>query len=190
MAGVELVVVGTSWGGIDALGRLLADLREDFRPAIAAVLHRGIAGPEDALAPFMQSRSLLPVVEIEDKQPIEPGRVHIAPGDYHALVEPGHFALSLEAPVQYSRPSIDVLFETAAQAYGAAVVGVIMTGANRDGADGIKTIKSVGGRTFAQDPATAERAEMPQSAIDTGAVDEVLGIEEIASELNALGRKS
>jgi len=188
MAAVELVVVGTSWGGVDAMGRLLADLRADFQPALAGVLHRGIVGPEDALAPYMQARCQLPVVEIEDKQPIQPGRVHLAPGDYHTLVEPGYFSLSLDAPVQHSRPSIDVLFETAAEAYGSAVVGVLLTGANRDGADGIAAIKAAGGRTFAQDPATAERTEMPQSAIDTGAVDETLGIEEIASELNALGR--
>ena len=184
----ELVVVGASWGGTDAFGRLFADLRKDFQPPVVAVLHRGVAGPEDALGPYLQTRCLLPVVEIEDKQPIEPGQVHLAPGDYHALVEHGFFSLSLEAPVQYSRPSIDVLFETAAEAYGAGVVGVLLTGANHDGAAGIAAIKAAGGRTFAQDPVTAERREMPQAAIDTGAVDDVLGIEEIASELNALGR--
>ena len=183
----ELVTVGASWGGLEAISRLLADIRADFRPAIAMVLHRGPELGEDTLTRYLQTRTPLPVAEVGDKLPVEPGHVYVAPADYHTLVEPGFFALSLEAPVHYSRPSIDVLFETAAEAYGEAAVGVLLTGANEDGAAGMAAIKAAGGRTFAQDPATAERPEMPAAAICAGAADHVMGIEEIASELNALG---
>lgn len=182
-----LVVVGTSWGGLDAVGRILADLDPHCCFALVVVQHRAADSPQAAMVRYLQQRSGLPVTEVDDKDPIEPGRVYLAPPDYHLLIEPGHFALSLEAPVRYSRPSIDVLFEAAAEAYGPAVVGVVLTGANADGTEGLRAIKAHGGRTIVQDPATAERAEMPGSAIAEGLADVVLTLEEIAVALNVIG---
>ena len=112
-----------------------------------------------------------------------PGKVHLAPPDYHTIVERGHFALSTEAAVHYSRPSIDVTFESAADAYGKRLIGVILTGANEDGAAGIRAIRRQGGFTIAQDPATADRRTMPEAAIATGAVERIAGVDEISSLL-------
>ena len=181
-----LAVIGASWGGLDAVRRLLSDLREDLRLAILIVQHRSPDAPDLTLARYLQAHCSLPLSEVGDKDAIEIGHVYLAPPDYHVLIEQGHFALSLEAPVHYSRPSIDVSLETAADAYGRETVAIVLTGANDDGAAGVKAVKAAGGRTYAQDPTTAERAEMPAAAIATGAVDEVLGIEEIASVLNQL----
>ncbi len=187
MIQARVAVIGGSWGGLDAVRVVLADLRDDLSLAVVLILHRGSDAPEDALVRYFQSFSSLPVAEVQDKDLIEPGHVYLAPPDYHLLVEEDHFALSLEAPVSYSRPSIDATLETAADAHGPAVVAVVLTGANEDGAAGLKAVKRHGGRTYVQDPATAVRAEMPTAAIRTGAADQVLSIEEIAAELNRLG---
>ena len=184
---LPLVVIGTSWGGLDAVGRLLADLDPRCCFALVVVQHRAADSPHAAMVRYLQNRSAMPVTEVDDKDPIELGHVYIAPPDYHLLVERGHFALSLEAPVRYSRPSIDVLFESAAEAYGSDVVGVVLTGANADGTEGLRAIKAHGGRTIVQDPTTAERSEMPAAAIDGGYADLVLTIEEIAVALNVVG---
>ena len=184
----RLAVVGASWGGIDAVGRLLADLDATCDLAIVVVQHRSPDGPEAVLARYLRSRSALPVHEVDDKDALEPGRVHLAPPDYHLLIEQDHISLSLEGPVSYARPSIDVAFDSAADAYGAEVVGVLLTGANDDGARGLRRIADAGGMTFVQDPDSAERREMPAAAIALGAAKAVLGIEAIAAELNALAR--
>jgi two-component system chemotaxis response regulator CheB len=111
----------------------------------------------------------------------------VAPADYHLFVEPGSFALSTEGPVRFSRPSVDLLFESAAESYGHDLVAIVLTGANDDGCRGVQAVKEAGGLTMAQDPSTAERPEMPQGAIESGAVDLVLPLEGIAGELNRLG---
>jgi two-component system chemotaxis response regulator CheB len=129
------------------------------------------------------------VSEVDDKDPIAPGSVYLAPPDYHLLVEPGHFALSIDEPVRLSRPSIDVLFESAADAYGERLVGVLLTGYGNDGTAGMAHVRRRGGLTVAQDPETAARPEMPASAIEAGAVDEVLAIEEIAGLLARVARQ-
>jgi two-component system chemotaxis response regulator CheB len=183
----RLAVVGASWGGMDALGRLVEALEPTNTLAIAVAQHRS-ADADSTLVRYLGKRSALPVVEADDKSAIEPGRVYIAPPDYHLFVEPGSFALSTEGAVRFSRPSIDVLFETAADAYGAELVAVVLTGANDDGCRGVLAVKEAGGLTIAQDPATAERPEMPEGAIGSGAVDLVLPLEGIALELNRLGR--
>ena len=184
--GFRLAVVGGSWGGLDALGRLVAKLEPSDRVAVVAALHRAPNGPEGALVSYLQARSPLPVAEAEDKDRIEPGRVYLAPADYHLLVEPGCLALSIDAPVHHSRPSIDVLFESAADAYGAATAAVVLTGANDDGCRGLCHVKRLGGVTLVQDPATAVRREMPDAAIATGMVDEVLPLEQLAERINQL----
>jgi len=123
-----------------------------------------------------------------DKTPVEPGRVFLAPCDYHLLVDGASFSLSTDEPVNHSRPSIDVLFETAADSYGPGLVAVVLTGANEDGAAGLLKVKESGGRTIVQDPDEAERRTMPEAALATGAVDEVLTLASIADRLRSLMR--
>ena len=176
-----LVVVGGSWGGLDALGRLLRLLDPAIGAPVVGILHRSPSGPAGALVSYLRARSRLPVSEAEDKDALQPGRVFVAPADYHLLVEPGRLALSIDAPVQHSRPSIDVLFESAADAYGPQVTAVLLTGANDDGCHGLLHVKARGGHTLVQDPDTAVRREMPDAAIAAGAADEVLSVEAIAA---------
>ena len=181
------MVVGASWGGLEALGTLLAGLPPTFRPALAIVQHRSPESPEGAMVRYLQDRCALPVKEVDDKDPVAPGHVYVGPSDYHLLVGDDGFALSVDAPVGNSRPSIDVLFETAAETYGPQLVAIVLTGANADGSRGVTAVKRAGGQVLAQDPATAERPEMPAAAIDTGAVDAVLPLSALASRLVDIG---
>jgi two-component system, chemotaxis family, protein-glutamate methylesterase/glutaminase len=176
----ELVAIGTSWGGLHALETVLGGLPDDFQIPIAIVQHRAVDSGSGALTRVLSVRSGLDVREAEDKDQIEPGRVYIAPPDYHLLVDAHGFALSIDEPVQHSRPSIDVLFESAADTYGQRVICVILTGANADGACGLGRVKRRGGVTIVQDPQTAAKRAMPDAAIATGAVDHVAPLEEIA----------
>jgi two-component system chemotaxis response regulator CheB len=182
-----VAVVGASWGGLNAVRTLIGALDERCRLSIVVAQHRAADGPADVYVRALQSTSSLPVSEAEDKEPIEPGHVYVAPADYHLLVDEGCLTLSTEGPVRFSRPSIDVLFESAADTYGDEVVAVVLTGANDDGCRGALRIKEAGGLVYAQDPETAERTEMPEGVIGSGAVDAVLGLSEIAAELNRLG---
>ena len=175
---VELVVVGTSLGGLSALEIVLGGLPDHFPLAIVVVQHRGI-DPNDILSLVLQVHCALPVSEPDDKEPIEGGRIYVAPADYHLLVERGSFALSTEPKVSHARPSIDVLFESAADSYRRALIGVILTGANADGARGLARVKARGGLTVVQAPATAECAVMPEAAIAATAVDRILPLAEI-----------
>ncbi|HYD10097.1 MAG TPA: chemotaxis protein CheB [Acidimicrobiales bacterium] len=182
-----LAVVGASWGGLHAVGELLSELDARCNLAVAVAQHRAADTPAEGYVRSVQARCALPVLEAEDKMAIEPGRVYVAPSDYHLLVDDDRFALSLEGAVRFSRPSIDVLFETAAESYGTCVVAVVLTGANDDGCRGALAVKEAGGIVLAQDPASAERAEMPASVIGSGAVDRVLAVPEIARALNEMG---
>ena len=159
-----IVVIGASLGGLRAMQQILSALPSQFPLPIALVQHRE-PGSDDTLEGLLQTASALPVVEILDKQIILPGRVYVAPADYHTLVEDGHFALSTDEPVNHSRPSIDVLFESVADAYGERVIGVVLTGANDDGARGLALIKARGGLAVVQDPGTAEASAMPKAAL-------------------------
>jgi two-component system chemotaxis response regulator CheB len=185
----KIVVVGTSWGGLSALSRIASHLPADFCLPIAIVQHRG-RGADGALARILQGRCARPVHEVEDKDPILPGHVYVAPPDYHLLVDDGYFALSTDAPVAYSRPSIDVLFESSMHVYGAAVIGVLLTGANQDGARGLLRIRSAGGYAVVQDPADAEVGIMPGSAIALGAADLVAPLDAIGPALIDLAHAS
>lgn len=181
----QLVVVGTSLGGMRALEVILAGLQPDFPLPIAVVQHRGTdVAAQSQLAILLQLHCALRIVEADDKQPIAGGHVYLAPPDYHLLIDDGHFALNVDERVSYARPSIDVLFESAAEVYRRAVVAVLLTGASNDGTHGAKRVREVGGTVVAQDPATAEAPFMPQSAIHAGAVDKVLPLNEIAPYLN------
>jgi two-component system chemotaxis response regulator CheB len=171
--------MGASWGGLEALDRVLGALPHEFPTPIAIAQHRAPDSGSGALPEMLGSHSGHDVVEPGDKDPIEPGRVYVAPADYHLLVEADGFALSTEGAVHYSRPSIDVLFDTAADVYADRLAAVILTGANDDGAYGMERVRRRGGLTIAQDPETAARPDMPRAAIATGAVQHVVALDEI-----------
>jgi len=178
----EIIVVGASAGGLRALESVLGRLPQGFPVPIVAVQHRAREST-DAYAQVLGNAMLLPVREIEDEDPLRGPGVYLAPPDYHVLVEPGRLALNVDDPVSFSRPSIDVLFESAADAYGARVLAVLLTGANADGARGLVRIKEAGGYAIVQDPHTAESPEMPAAGIAMAPIDRVLPLEEIAGEL-------
>jgi two-component system chemotaxis response regulator CheB len=178
MRAFELIVIGCSLGGMRALQEVLGALPAKFPLPVAVVQHRHKASNE-GLPAFLRKTSKLKVVDVDDKLWIKPGTVYLAPADYHLLVERGEFSLSVDDRVSHSRPSVDVLFESAADAYGDKVVGVVLTGANNDGARGVKRIKTRDGFVVAQDPKTAEAPEMPQAAIDAARVDRILPLERI-----------
>jgi two-component system, chemotaxis family, protein-glutamate methylesterase/glutaminase len=182
----EVICVGASWGGLDAVSRLLTDLPDAVDVPLVLAQHRHSASMASGLAELLHLRVKRPVQDAEDKMAIERGKVYVAPADYHLLVERGSFALSVDERVQYARPSIDVLFESAAHAYGPGVVGIILTGANEDGAAGLATVKQRGGVALIQDPSGAERRTMPDAALAATVADAVLPIEEIAGFLYGL----
>ena len=175
----ELICIGASWGGFHAVGRLLADIPEEIDQPLVIAQHRHPDSQGGALAELLGYRIRRPVLEAEDKMPIEPRHVYLAPPDYHLLIERESLALSVDERVQFARPSIDVLFESAAAAYGRGVIGIILTGANEDGAAGLAQIKARGGVSVVQDPAGAERRAMPDAAIAATVADAVLPLEEI-----------
>jgi two-component system chemotaxis response regulator CheB len=177
----QIVVVGMSAGGLRALEVVLGGLPASFPLPIITVQHR--SRESEALSEVIASLVRLPVREAEDKDPVEAPGVYLAPPDYHLLLEPGRFALSTDEAVGYSRPSIDVLFESAADSYGGAVLGVLLSGANHDGSRGLARIRAAGGASIVQDPRTAENGEMPSAAIAIGAADSVLPIKNIADEI-------
>ncbi len=186
LGGIEAVVMGASAGGIEALSEVLQALPATFRPALIIVQHL----PRDRasmLLGIFSRRCVLPVVEAYDKLAITPGTVFLAPADYHLLVDVGpQLALSIEAPVHFSRPAIDVLFESAADVYGVKVMGVVLTGANADGADGLEAIRAGGGVTVVQDPETADYPVMPQAALSRGPADYVVALPALCELLGGM----
>jgi two-component system, chemotaxis family, protein-glutamate methylesterase/glutaminase len=182
----ELIVVGASWGGLHAVGTFLEGLGSQTSAAVVIAQHRSSEG-SDGLAQLLQTHTELPVRDAEDKDEVVPGTVLLAPGDYHLLIESGGtLALSTQERVQFARPSIDVLFESAAEAYREKCVGIVLTGANEDGAAGLARIKELGGVAIVQDPESAARAEMPAAAIAATAADVVLPLEQIGLFLRGL----
>jgi two-component system chemotaxis response regulator CheB len=179
----QAVVIGGSSGGLEALQEVLAPLPPGFGLPIIVVLHRDPTSRE-LLAHLVDHYCRLVVKEANEKESIRPGVVYIAPANYHLLVELDRtLSLSVDPRVCYARPSIDVLFETAADAYRSGLVGILLTGGNYDGTDGLRRIKAQGGLTVVQDPTNARAAMMPHSAIQAGVVDHVLSLEEIAALL-------
>ena len=185
----ELIVVGTSLGGLNALTMLLSNLPCTLGVPVVIVQHRA-PGLDGSLARLLASRSALKVIDAEDKMTLEPCHAYLAPPDYHLLIESrGVVALSIDPPVRSARPSIDVLFESAAHVYGPAVVGVVLTGASADGAEGLRSIKQRGGITVVEDPATAECATMPSAALSATPVASVLPITRMAGYLTTLAER-
>jgi two-component system chemotaxis response regulator CheB len=186
---IRAVAIGASAGGVDALMKVLVGLPASFSLPILVVLHL----PEDRpsrLPEILAYRLEIPVHEAMDKQPVEPGAVYVAPTGYHLSVE-GDLTLSLsgEEPVNYSRPSIDVLMSSAADAYGPGLVGILLTGANHDGAQGMAHIKARGGWTVVQNPDQAQSDTMPLAAIRKQAPDLILSLSDIHALLLKLGRE-
>jgi two-component system chemotaxis response regulator CheB len=180
---IDAVVIGASAGGVDAVGALLSGLPAPYVPALIVVLHIPAERPS-LLAELFQARCRLPVHEALDKERVEPGTVYVAPPGYHLLVERDRsLALSLDPPVAFSRPSIDVLFESAAAAYGPRLLGIVLSGSNDDGAEGLAAIRTAGGRAWVQDPREAMAAAMPRAAIDRAGADLVLPIRDMGERL-------
>ena len=178
-----LVAVGASWGGLAAIRAVLHALPGTFPAPVAVVQHRSPESHPTALRDLLGAATELAVCEAEDKQPLEPGRVYVAPAAFHLLVEDEHLELSVDAAVDFARPSIDVLFESAAESFRAGCVGVVLTGANSDGAAGLRRVAELGGRAIVQDPASCERVEMPAAAIAAVPAARVLPLEQIAPAL-------
>lgn len=185
----KIVVMGTSLGGLRAVETVLGALPKHFSLPVVIVQHR-VSDADGRLVELLQKHCVLPVSEPDDKDPIEAGHVYVAPPNYHLQVECVGFSLATDAPVHYARPSIDVLFETAADAFGPRVVGVLMTGASQDGAQGLARIVSRGGLAFVQDPTTAESRVMPDAGLQATKVDRVLSTSEIGRQLVTLHRQA
>jgi two-component system chemotaxis response regulator CheB len=168
----DVIAIGASWGGLRAVGTVLDGLSDEVDAAIVVAQHRGPSTARGALESLLQLRVRRPV--------------YVAPADYHLLVERGHFALSTDERVSYARPSIDVLFESVAQAYRERAIGIVLTGANEDGAAGLAAIKARGGVAIVQDPEGAERRTMPDAALALTAADAVLPLAEIPMFLHGL----
>ena len=182
MMAQSIVVIGTSRGGLNALGIVLAGLPPGFAAPVAIVQHR-TKDADSTLADLLQRQTPLPVSDAEDKVPIEAGRVYLAPPDYHLLVGTELLSLSLDEPVIHARPSIDVLFESAATAFGSGVIAVVLTGGSEDGAEGAAAVKRKGGRVIAQDPKEAECAIMPLAVVSRKLADFVLPLSAIPLHL-------
>ncbi|HUP64742.1 MAG TPA: chemotaxis protein CheB [Thermoanaerobaculia bacterium] len=180
----DLVVIGCSLGGLQALQKILTRLSDDVDVPIAIAQHRH-RDSSSMLTDVLQRSTRYEVSDAEDQEPIRRGRIFLAPADYHLLVGDGVFHLSTEGPVHYSRPSIDLLFESAAEAFGERLLGILLTGANRDGASGAMRIRRAGGGMLVQDPKTAEAPAMPTAAIEEGAATRVLLLEEIAEAIDS-----
>jgi two-component system, chemotaxis family, protein-glutamate methylesterase/glutaminase len=189
----ELVAIGASWGGLDVLRAVLHDLPAELDAAVVIAQHRAPDSHPTAFRDLLGAVTRLCVAEAADKDEIRPGTAYVAAPDYHLLVEPGLVSLSTDEPVLHARPSIDVLLETAAESYRDRCVGVILTGANDDGARGLARIVELGGTAIVQDPATAQRDEMPRAALRATPSARVAPVDEIAPllvELCGLARVS
>ena len=178
-----VVCIGASWGGVEALKQVLGDLPADLAAAICIVLHRAEDQDRERLSQVLRRHSDIKVCEPDDKQPLHVGTAYIAPAGYHLLVEDGHLSLSADDRVRWSRPSIDVLFESAAVSNGPATIAVVLTGANDDGARGARAVHDAGGTVLVQDPDEAERREMPDATIAMTQVDAVLPLCDLAQAI-------
>lgn len=182
----EVIVIGTSAGGLSALIKIVGSLPENFPLPLIIVQHRA-QGSEDFLEILLQSKSNLPLRQAEEKEKIKRGQIYTAPSSYHLIIERDRtFSLSTGEDNKISRPSIDILFETASEAYKEGLIAIILTGASNDGTNGIISVAEHGGLCIAQEPATAEFSLMPASAIASGSVEKILNLDEIIEFLKSL----
>jgi len=189
----EAIVIGVSSGGMNAMKIIFSQLPNEFGIPIIIVQHIG-SHSENMWIKLLNERSNIELIEADEKEKIEKGKVYIAPANYHLLIERDKtFTLTIDERVNYARPSIDVLFETAAEAYQNKLIGVVLTGSNNDGTKGLQRIKECGGLTIVQDPDTAESYYMPASAIASFLPDHILPLEEIVKlliEIDIQNKKS
>jgi|SRR5689334_23907150 len=185
----SIVAIGTSWGGLMAMSKLLSELPAEFPIPIVIVQHRS-KDSDKLLSQLLQDATPLTVCEIEDKDLLEPGKVHVAPADYHVMIERGYVSLTVEEPVRYSRPSIDVMFTSAGDAYGKEAIGVVLTGANEDGSRGLAHIVKRGGKALIQSPKTAEIPIMPEAAARAVPTAEVLPLPQLGKRLVELSQET
>jgi two-component system chemotaxis response regulator CheB len=182
----EAVVIGASAGGVEAVGILLGALPQRFGAAVVVVIHVPPAN-DNQLVRVLAPRSALPLREACDKESVDAGTVYVAPPGYHLLIEPGRtFALSLDEPVHFSRPSLDVLLESAAHAYREGLLGIVLTGANADGAEGLRIVRELGGTAWVQQPDTAYASAMPAAALERAGADRTYTLDPMAQALAAL----
>jgi two-component system chemotaxis response regulator CheB len=186
----RLIIIGGSSGSLEALLVLLPLLKTSFPLPVLLVIHRGNQA-DTALTELLASKTFLTVKEADDKDQLEPGCIYIAPPDYHVLLEAdGSLSLDVSEKINFSRPSIDVALVSAAEVYGDALIAVLLSGANADGAAGMAMVSQKGGCVLVQDPATAAVAYMPERAILQSSVDRVLDPAAIASLLNTVGKEA
>jgi two-component system chemotaxis response regulator CheB len=179
LKGIEIIAIGGSVGGIKAVSEILKSLPADFPIPIVIVLHR-LRNVSSSLQSVIQDSTELRIKEADEKETITPSCAYIAPANYHLLIEEDRtFALDYSETVKYSRPSIDLTFECIAEIYGKAAIGILLTGANDDGANGLLRMKNAGAKCYVQDPNTAHAKVMPRTAISLGAYSNVLPLEEI-----------
>ena len=179
----KAIVIGGSIGGLEAVVSITSGLPRDYHLPVIIVLHR-IKNQKSELVEVIQTKCRIKIKEADEKEPIRPGFVYMAPPNYHLLIEEEEtFSLSYSELVNYSRPSIDVLFESAAEVYKKKLIGILLTGANNDGSKGINTISQFGGLTVVQDPETAKCDIMPKSAIAKTKVDKILNLNGIQNFL-------
>jgi two-component system, chemotaxis family, protein-glutamate methylesterase/glutaminase len=182
---VEAIAIGASAGGVEALSAVLPALNQSCHVPTFVVVHLPRERPS-LLSQLFASKCSLAVVEALDKQPIEPGVIYFAPPDYHLLVDADHLALSIDDLVHYCRPAVDVLFQSAADRYGPGLLALVLSGANQDGAAGLKYVAAAGGQTLVQRPDSAVAPQMPLAALAAVPDSLVLDLKELAATLGAL----
>lgn len=182
----DMVVIGGSAGSLQVVMEILPELKQDLKLSIVIIFHRKAVNEPDILLELLNSKSNLPVKEAEDKEPIENGKVYLAAADYHLFVEKNHsFSLDISEKINFSRPSIDLTFQSAADAYKKNLVGILLSGANADGVKGMQSIKLNGGYCIAQDPISCQIPYMPSQAITKKVVDQIALPGEIAQFINS-----
>jgi two-component system, chemotaxis family, protein-glutamate methylesterase/glutaminase len=182
----DLLLIGGSAGSLEVLFRMLPLLRSDLPFPVILILHRRSSG-DSSLSDLLGSKTLNPTHEVEDKEPVMPGTIYLAPADYHLLIEHDRtFSLDYSEKIHFSRPSIDVTFESAAEVYGARLVAILLSGANEDGSEGLAAIKQEGGTAVVQNPDTAQMPFMPHYAMTHVPVDHVFDILQMAAFINSL----
>jgi two-component system, chemotaxis family, protein-glutamate methylesterase/glutaminase len=186
MSSPEAIAIGCSAGGVDALKALVGGLDTRLKQPVLVCCHTG-SDTVELLCEVLGRVSTLPVAEALERHPAQGGTVHLAPSGYHLLVEQDrHFALSIDPRVNYARPSIDVLFCSAAEVWHEKLIGVVLTGGNADGASGLQRIRELGGTAIVQSPSSAEMPTMPQAALDTAGADYCVDLSDIATLINRL----
>jgi two-component system chemotaxis response regulator CheB len=184
----KVLIIGGSAGSLEVLLQIIPKLKTLPNFSLVIVLHR--KGNDDTtLEELFALKTAIPVKEVEDKTPLIPGNIYIAPADYHLLFEKtGTLSLDISEKVNYSRPSIDVSFESVAEAYGKSVIAILLSGANADGTQGLIVIKEAGGKVIVQDPQSAGMPFMPQNALENAEIDATLDVKELFDFISSINR--